>query len=194
MHDPRNNPAIFCRVTKKLSQNTHPQLYFMVLLHVRYMCTLALHELFMNFSWLFMNFYNLYEILMSEIKIFSLWVKIICGKSRSINILDMSKYCCRHLIVECIWLHGYFDQSNICIYSTWYVSQKIWIVYEKIHWRSVVYSIFWDTLYIYLLCSAYSFSIDMLLFSTMELARTCIGTPYYLSPEICENRPYNNKR
>ena len=28
----------------------------------------------------------------------------------------------------------------------------------------------------------------------MELARTCIGTPYYLSPEICENRPYNNKR
>ena len=30
--------------------------------------------------------------------------------------------------------------------------------------------------------------------STVELARTCIGTPYYLSPEICENRPYNNKR
>jgi len=28
----------------------------------------------------------------------------------------------------------------------------------------------------------------------MELARTCIGTPYYLSPEICENKPYNNKR
>jgi len=28
----------------------------------------------------------------------------------------------------------------------------------------------------------------------MELARTCIGTPYYLSPEIVENRPYNNKR
>ena len=32
------------------------------------------------------------------------------------------------------------------------------------------------------------------IFSTVELARTCIGTPYYLSPEICENRPYNNKR
>uniref|UniRef100_A0AAX7VLN2 non-specific serine/threonine protein kinase n=1 Tax=Astatotilapia calliptera TaxID=8154 RepID=A0AAX7VLN2_ASTCA len=26
-----------------------------------------------------------------------------------------------------------------------------------------------------------------------ELARTCIGTPYCLSPEICENKPYNNK-
>jgi NIMA (never in mitosis gene a)-related kinase len=26
-----------------------------------------------------------------------------------------------------------------------------------------------------------------------ELAKTAIGTPYYLSPEICENRPYNSK-
>ncbi|XP_068558015.1 serine/threonine-protein kinase Nek5-like isoform X3 [Cebidichthys violaceus] len=32
-----------------------------------------------------------------------------------------------------------------------------------------------------------------LLLGTMELARTCVGTPYYLSPEICESRPYNNK-
>lgn len=27
----------------------------------------------------------------------------------------------------------------------------------------------------------------------MELAQTCVGTPYYLSPEICQNKPYNNK-
>ncbi|XP_036834234.1 serine/threonine-protein kinase Nek1 isoform X13 [Oncorhynchus mykiss] len=33
----------------------------------------------------------------------------------------------------------------------------------------------------------------ILFLSTVELARTCIGTPYYLSPEICENKPYNNK-
>ncbi|KAF4799519.1 NIMA related kinase 1 [Turdus rufiventris] len=32
-----------------------------------------------------------------------------------------------------------------------------------------------------------------ILLSTAELARTCIGTPYYLSPEICQNKPYNNK-
>ena len=38
------------------------------------------------------------------------------------------------------------------------------------------------------------FGIARVLNSTVELARTCIGTPYYLSPEICENRPYNNKR
>ncbi|XP_078258991.1 serine/threonine-protein kinase Nek5 isoform X2 [Rhinoraja longicauda] len=37
------------------------------------------------------------------------------------------------------------------------------------------------------------FGIARMLNNTMELAHTCIGTPYYLSPEICENRPYNNK-
>ncbi|XP_068123217.1 serine/threonine-protein kinase Nek5 [Hyperolius riggenbachi] len=37
------------------------------------------------------------------------------------------------------------------------------------------------------------FGIARMLNNTMELARTCVGTPYYLSPEICENRPYNNK-
>ncbi len=30
-------------------------------------------------------------------------------------------------------------------------------------------------------------------FRTCELARTQIGTPYYLSPEICQQKPYNNK-
>ncbi|KAL1773065.1 serine serine/threonine-protein kinase Nek5 isoform X1 [Sigmodon hispidus] len=29
--------------------------------------------------------------------------------------------------------------------------------------------------------------------NSMELAQTCAGTPYYLSPEICQNRPYNTK-
>ncbi|NXE46852.1 NEK5 kinase, partial [Casuarius casuarius] len=37
------------------------------------------------------------------------------------------------------------------------------------------------------------FGIAKELNNTMELAYTCVGTPYYLSPEICENRPYNNK-
>uniref|UniRef100_K7G7D3 non-specific serine/threonine protein kinase n=1 Tax=Pelodiscus sinensis TaxID=13735 RepID=K7G7D3_PELSI len=38
-----------------------------------------------------------------------------------------------------------------------------------------------------------AFGIARVLNSTVELARTCIGTPYYLSPEICQNKPYNNK-
>nr|XP_060642795.1 serine/threonine-protein kinase Nek5 [Anolis sagrei ordinatus] len=37
------------------------------------------------------------------------------------------------------------------------------------------------------------FGIARMLSNTMELACTCVGTPYYLSPEICENKPYNNK-
>uniref|UniRef100_A0A8C9T638 non-specific serine/threonine protein kinase n=1 Tax=Scleropages formosus TaxID=113540 RepID=A0A8C9T638_SCLFO len=37
------------------------------------------------------------------------------------------------------------------------------------------------------------FGIARMLNNTMEMARTCVGTPYYLSPEICEGRPYNNK-
>ncbi|XP_060545292.1 serine/threonine-protein kinase Nek5 isoform X2 [Pantherophis guttatus] len=37
------------------------------------------------------------------------------------------------------------------------------------------------------------FGIARMLNNTMEFASTCVGTPYYLSPEICENKPYNNK-
>ena len=29
--------------------------------------------------------------------------------------------------------------------------------------------------------------------ATDEMASTVIGTPYYMSPELCQNRPYNNK-
>ena len=28
---------------------------------------------------------------------------------------------------------------------------------------------------------------------TTALASTAVGTPYYLSPEICENKPYDHK-
>ncbi|XP_063049184.1 serine/threonine-protein kinase Nek5-like [Engraulis encrasicolus] len=37
------------------------------------------------------------------------------------------------------------------------------------------------------------FGIAKRLNNTLELARSCVGTPYYLSPEICDNKPYNNK-
>ncbi|RTG87838.1 NIMA-related kinase 1/4/5, partial [Schistosoma bovis] len=37
------------------------------------------------------------------------------------------------------------------------------------------------------------FGIAKVLNHTLDLARTCIGTPYYLSPEICENKPYDHK-
>ena len=37
------------------------------------------------------------------------------------------------------------------------------------------------------------FGVSKVLSSTMQLARTGVGTPYYLSPEICQNRGYNAK-
>lgn len=37
------------------------------------------------------------------------------------------------------------------------------------------------------------FGIAKILENTVDLAKTCVGTPYYLSPEICENRSYDHK-
>lgn len=37
------------------------------------------------------------------------------------------------------------------------------------------------------------FGVSTVLTSTLALARTAIGTPYYISPEICMSRPYNAK-
>ena len=32
-----------------------------------------------------------------------------------------------------------------------------------------------------------------LLGQTQNMAHTIVGTPYYLSPELCEEKPYNHK-
>ena len=37
------------------------------------------------------------------------------------------------------------------------------------------------------------FGIAKIMDGTTEYAKTCIGTPYYLSPEVWENKPYSNK-
>ena len=37
------------------------------------------------------------------------------------------------------------------------------------------------------------FGIAKQLDNTEDQAKTQIGTPYYLSPEICENKPYGRK-
>lgn len=43
------------------------------------------------------------------------------------------------------------------------------------------------------MCKLGDFGISKHLSSTMAQAQTRIGTPYYLSPEICMNKPYNQK-
>lgn len=37
------------------------------------------------------------------------------------------------------------------------------------------------------------FGIAKVLENSLELAQTCIGSPFYISPEICENKPYDKK-
>ncbi len=37
------------------------------------------------------------------------------------------------------------------------------------------------------------FGVAKILSSTWQLAATAVGTPYYLSPEICQNKKYNQK-
>lgn len=37
------------------------------------------------------------------------------------------------------------------------------------------------------------FGVSKVLADTLALAKTAIGTPYYLCPEICMSRPYNAK-
>lgn len=37
------------------------------------------------------------------------------------------------------------------------------------------------------------FGVSKVLRQNENFARTIVGTPYYLSPELCEKRPYNNK-
>ncbi|XP_053329633.1 serine/threonine-protein kinase Nek1-like [Spea bombifrons] len=37
------------------------------------------------------------------------------------------------------------------------------------------------------------FGISKIMSSTVDMASTCVGTPYYLSPELCQDIPYSSK-
>ena len=37
------------------------------------------------------------------------------------------------------------------------------------------------------------FGLSTILTNTVAYAKTMCGTPYYFSPELCKNKPYNNK-
>lgn len=85
----------------------------------------------------------------------------------------------------------YFEEDQIL---DWFV--QICLAIKHVHDRRILHRDI-KTQNIFLTSSGIAklgdFGIARVLNTTSELARTCIGTPYYLSPEICENKPYNNK-
>ncbi|KAG8193755.1 hypothetical protein JTE90_005052 [Oedothorax gibbosus] len=85
----------------------------------------------------------------------------------------------------------YFEEEQIL---DWFV--QICLAIKHVHDRRILHRDI-KTQNIFLTSSGIAklgdFGIARILNTTSELARTCIGTPYYLSPEICENKPYNNK-
>ena len=56
----------------------------------------------------------------------------------------------------------------------------------------IVYRVI-NSIYPYFQLKLGDFGIARALDSSVDMARTCIGTPYYLSPEICEAKPYNSR-
>ena len=42
-------------------------------------------------------------------------------------------------------------------------------------------------------CKLGDFGISKAMDTTIELASTCVGTPYYLAPEMCQDLPYSSK-
>ena len=37
------------------------------------------------------------------------------------------------------------------------------------------------------------FGISCQLEHTLDMRQTCVGSPYFMSPEVCQDQPYNNK-
>lgn len=67
---------------------------------------------------------------------------------------------------------------------------------ELLNWEISVWQKFSEGKSCFLIIFKYSAILiinDSKTYSTMDFARTAIGTPYYMSPEICEHKPYNNK-
>jgi NIMA (never in mitosis gene a)-related kinase 1/4/5 len=85
--------------------------------------------------------------------------------------------------------HGYFDTRQIL---DWFVQMAMAIKYlheQRILHRDLKTSnIFLTTQNVIKLGD---FGIAKTLDSTLDQAKTVVGTPYYMSPEVCESKPYS---
>jgi len=85
----------------------------------------------------------------------------------------------------------YFDENQII---TWFT--QICLALQHIHSHKILHRDL-KAQNVFLMQTGQvkvgDFGIAKILDGTADLAETAIGTPYYLSPEICEKKPYNYK-